>query len=58
MQLLESRPRRPVGILAQRVDPQEAKLVRVVVRILFVAPVTSESKPIDGVPESAVRDIP
>lgn len=54
LQLLESRPGRTVGILAQRIDSQEAELARIVVWILFVAPTASESKPIEGVPWLAV----
>lgn len=57
MQLLESRSGRSVGILAQSIDPQEAELVRVIVRVLFVTPMPIESKPIDGIPEFAVRNL-
>jgi len=56
LQLLESRSCRAVGIFTQRIDPQEAELVRIVVRILLVAPMAIESKPIDGVTGLAVRD--
>ena len=57
LQLLESRSSRSVGILAQSIDPQEAELVPVVVRVLFVAPMAIEGEPIDGISETAVRNI-
>jgi len=56
LQLLESRSGRSVGIRAQRVNSQEAELVRIIVRILFVAPMTVESKPVDGISVLTVRD--
>jgi len=56
LQLLESRSGRSVGVLAQSIDPQEAELVRVVVRILFVTPMAIESEPIHGVPKFAIRN--
>ena len=57
LQLLESRSGRSVGILAQSIDPQEAELVRVVVRVLLVTPMAIESKPIHRVPKFAIRNL-
>jgi hypothetical protein len=41
----------------QLLDSQEAKLVWIFVRILFVAPMAIESEPIDWVPVLAVRNV-
>jgi hypothetical protein len=57
LQLLVYRPCRSISILAQRIDPQEARLVRIVVRILLVAPMAGESKPIDWISAEIVSDM-